>query len=78
MLVLLLVCPWLLDGLMVDEKMFPWLWSDNPGPAFDATFFEEVLRVLGGFLKFVDVGLCDVDWLNGCAHLGLLVCGLVG
>lgn len=58
--------------------MFPWLWSNNPRPAFDATFFEKVLRVLVGLLKFVDVVLSDVDWLSGCVHSGLLVCGLVG
>lgn len=58
--------------------MFPWFWSDYSGPAFDATFFEEVLRVLGGLLEFVDVGLRDVDWFSGWVHSGLLVCGLVG
>lgn len=35
--------------------------SDNPGPAEDFSFFEEILRVLAGVFDLVEIGLSDGD-----------------
>ena len=53
--------------------------SDNPRPAFDVSFFEEVLSVLAGVFDLVKIGLGDGEWFHGTrCHcvLSVCVCGL--
>lgn len=55
--------------------MFPRLGSYNPGPAVDATFFEEILRVLAGVFDLVEIGLSDGDGFHGTrCHCVLSLC----
>ena len=39
------------------QEVFPWLGCHNPGPAVDATFFEEILRMLAGVFDLIEIGL---------------------
>jgi len=55
--------------------VFPRLGSYNPGPAVDATFFEEILRVLAGVFDLVEIGLGKRDGFHGTrCHCVLSVC----
>lgn len=45
-----------------------WFGSDNPRPAFDVSFFEEVLSVLARVFDLVEIGLSDGEWF---VHVGL-------
>ena len=52
-------------GLLNSKKMFPRFGCHNPRPAVDATFFEEIFRVLAGMFDLVEIGLGDRD---GAVH----------
>ena len=39
------------------QKVFPRFGCHNPRPAVDATFFEEIFRVLAGDFDLIEIGL---------------------
>jgi len=38
-----------------------WFWSDNPWPAFEVVFFEEITRVARGEFAFFELRLWEGD-----------------
>ena len=43
--------------------------SDDSGPAFEVSLFEEVLGVLAGVFDLVKIGLSDGEWtVRGILH----------
>lgn len=65
-------------GLIVDEEVFVRFGSDNPGPADDFSFFEEILCVLAGVFDLVEICLSDREWfVHGTkCHCVLSLCCL--
>lgn len=54
---------------LINEKVFVRFGSDNPGPAFEVSLFEEILRVLAGVFDLVEIGLSDGDGaVRGILH----------
>jgi len=55
--------------MLVDEEVFVGFRSDDSGPAFEVSLFEEVLGVLAGVFDLVEIGLSDGEWtVRGILH----------
>jgi len=71
----LLVCCF---DLTLCEEVLVWLWSDNPRPAFEVVFLEEITRVARRDFDFFKLGLAERDEARFAeVHCGSSVVGLL-
>jgi len=68
----------LVFGLTLCEEVLVWFWGDNPRPAFEVVFFEELTRVARGDFDFFKLGLGERDEARfALVHCGSSVVGLL-
>lgn len=47
--------------LVFCKEVLVWFWGDDPWPAFEVVFFEEITRVARGGFDFFKLGLSERD-----------------
>lgn len=64
--------------LVFCKEVLVWFWGDDPWPAFEVVFFEEITRVARGGFDFFKLGLCERDEARfAVVHCGICVVGFL-